>query len=115
MRLLTVVFCLCFAFITTNLQPTLLVASPFFLQTDTLHTQQPSVKMETTVTCPNCGHQENCQMQANSCRFFHKCVQCKKTIKPPKGECCVFCAYGTNDCPSKQVHQQKSNALVTEK
>ncbi|WP_242206626.1 GDCCVxC domain-containing (seleno)protein [Aestuariivivens insulae] len=54
------------------------------------------------ITCPNCGYKRVEAMPLNACQFFYECDNCKKIIKPKKGDCCVFCSYGTVPCPSIQ-------------
>lgn len=58
--------------------------------------------IESTITCPNCGHQKTQQMQTDACQYFYKCEQCQKVLKPKPGDCCVFCSYGNVPCPSIQ-------------
>jgi hypothetical protein len=62
--------------------------------------------IESTVTCPQCGHQKTEQMPTDACQYFYKCEQCQKILKPKAGDCCVFCSYGNVPCPSIQ---QKRN------
>lgn len=58
--------------------------------------------MESTITCPHCGNEKIEQMPADACQYFYQCEQCQKVLKPKAGDCCVFCSYGTNPCPSVQ-------------
>lgn len=57
---------------------------------------------ESTVTCPECGSKTDEQMPENACRYFWECPHCKAVTKAKKGDCCVFCSYGTHDCPPVQ-------------
>lgn len=54
------------------------------------------------ITCPICGHLKKEAMPTDSCQYFYKCENCKALLKPLKGDCCVFCSYGSVKCPSKQ-------------
>lgn len=63
--------------------------------------------MESTITCPHCGHQKKEQMRADACEFFYKCDQCHRILKPDAGDCCVFCSYGTIPCPSVQKNNYR--------
>lgn len=54
------------------------------------------------ITCPFCGFQKSEEMPTDSCLYFYACKNCNKILKPTKGDCCVFCSYGTERCPSKQ-------------
>jgi hypothetical protein len=58
--------------------------------------------IESLITCPVCGHSKKEIMPVDSCLFFYECESCKSIIKPKEGDCCVFCSYGTEKCPSKQ-------------
>lgn len=54
------------------------------------------------ITCPKCGHKKIETMPTNSCQFFYECEKCKVVLKPLKGDCCVFCSYGSLPCPPIQ-------------
>jgi len=41
-------------------------------------------------------------MPTDACQYFYECDNCQKIIKPKTGDCCVFCSYGTVDCPPIQ-------------
>ncbi len=58
--------------------------------------------LSSTITCPNCGHQKTEQMPTDACQYFYECEQCHQILKPKEGDCCVFCSYGTVDCPPIQ-------------
>ncbi len=58
--------------------------------------------LESVITCPVCGHKKNEKMPVDACQFFYDCENCKITLKPKEGDCCVFCSYGTVKCPPKQ-------------
>ena len=62
--------------------------------------------LESTVTCPRCGHKELLTMPEDKCLFFHKCSKCKVMLKPKLGDCCVFCSYGDVPCPSIQEKEE---------
>lgn len=42
-------------------------------------------------------------MPTNYCQYFWECPHCKNKLKPRQGNCCVYCSYETNPCPSKQI------------
>ncbi len=54
------------------------------------------------ITCPECGYQKEEQMPESSCQFFYECESCNTVLKPEKGDCCVFCSFGTVPCPPVQ-------------
>jgi hypothetical protein len=58
--------------------------------------------LNSTITCPRCGHRADEIMPTNVCLFFYECQRCNAVLKPKAGDCCVFCSYGTRLCPSKQ-------------
>jgi DNA-directed RNA polymerase subunit RPC12/RpoP len=58
--------------------------------------------LESTITCPECGHKETETMPTDACQWFYKCKACGAILKPKKGDCCVFCSYGTIACPPMQ-------------
>ncbi|MGK7392872.1 MAG: GDCCVxC domain-containing (seleno)protein [Candidatus Cyclobacteriaceae bacterium M2_1C_046] len=58
--------------------------------------------LESTITCPKCGHQQKETMPTDSCQYFYECTNCKTVLKPLEGDCCVFCSYGTVKCPPLQ-------------
>ncbi|WP_267224803.1 GDCCVxC domain-containing (seleno)protein [Dyella silvae] len=64
------------------------------------------VTLESTITCPECGHQATETMPTNACVFFYECAGCGVLLRPKQGDCCVFCSYGTVPCPP--IQQQGS-------
>ena len=55
--------------------------------------------LQSVITCPVCGHTKAETMPEDSCLFFYECENCKTVLKPEKGDCCVFCSYGSVPCP----------------
>ncbi len=55
-----------------------------------------------TITCPECGFRKEEQMPTDACQYFYECAHCKALLKPKRGDCCVFCSYGTVRCPPMQ-------------
>lgn len=66
------------------------------------HTPKREIVMTllSTITCPQCGHAKEETMPTDSCLFFYECENCRTRLKPKPGDCCVFCSYGTEKCPS---------------
>jgi hypothetical protein len=58
--------------------------------------------LESTITCPECGHQATENMPTDACQFFYECTSCHTVLRPNEGDCCVFCSYGTVKCPPAQ-------------
>jgi len=61
------------------------------------------VKLESTITCPICGHEETETMLTNACQFYYQCEGCNELLRPLSGDCCVFCSYGSVKCPPIQL------------
>src|SRR2546428_13867841 len=60
------------------------------------------VQLQSTLTCPNCGHQATETMSTNACVGLYDCRGCGQTLRPLPGSCCVFCSYGSVPCPPIQ-------------
>lgn len=60
------------------------------------------IKLKSNITCPHCGHQKVETMPTNSCQYFYECESCHTTLKPKKGDCCVYCSFGSVSCPPIQ-------------
>lgn len=58
--------------------------------------------LKSEITCPVCGQNKVEDMPTDVCQFFYECESCKTVLKPLKGDCCVYCSYGTVACPSIQ-------------
>jgi len=61
------------------------------------------VQLESTLTCPECGHAKIEAMPTDACQFFYECDNCKVVLRPKQGDCCVYCSYGTVPCPPIQL------------
>jgi len=61
-----------------------------------------NVQLKSIITCSECGFQKKETMPTDACQFFYKCKNCNVLLKPEKGDCCVFCSYGTIPCPPIQ-------------
>ena len=59
--------------------------------------------LESTVTCPDCGHKSREAMPTDACQYFYDCKGCGALLKPKAGDCCVFCSYGDVKCPPIQA------------
>jgi hypothetical protein len=58
---------------------------------------------QATITCPACGHSAVEIMPANACQNIYECKGCSVELRPKKGDCCVFCSYGSVPCPAIQL------------
>ncbi len=61
-----------------------------------------TITLESTLTCPECGFAKSETMPTDACQWFYDCAQCRAVLRPPPGDCCVYCSYGTNPCPPIQ-------------
>ena len=69
------------------------------------HEMENEVILQSIITCPHCRHKKEETMPSNACQFFYECDNCKEVLKPKKGDCCVYCSYGTVACPPIQLNQ----------
>jgi hypothetical protein len=60
------------------------------------------MKLNSVFKCPYCGFEREETMPTTSCQILYRCTYCNKSIHPKKGDCCVFCSYGSEQCPPKQ-------------
>ena len=56
--------------------------------------------LETTITCPECGHKATEKMPTNACQYFYDCKGCGTVLKPRRGDCCVYCSYADKKMPA---------------
>jgi hypothetical protein len=63
----------------------------------------PELVLESVLTCPECGHAKSETMPTDACLFFYDCAACGAQLKPKRGDCCVFCSYGSMPCPPVQL------------
>jgi hypothetical protein len=61
------------------------------------------VSLQSTLTCPKCGKSSVEKMPDDACLFFWNCPGCGARLKPKRGDCCVFCSYGSVPCPPVQL------------
>ena len=61
-----------------------------------------TIILQSVITCPNCGYKKEEIMSTDACQYFYQCGNCKIVLKPDKGDCCVFCSYGSVTCPPIQ-------------
>lgn len=73
-----------------------------------------TITLESTITCPNCGHRKEETMPTDACQYFYDCENCKEVLKPINNDCCVFCSYGTMPCPPIQEKGSCGNACDCE-
>jgi hypothetical protein len=65
------------------------------------------IELQSTITCPHCGHRQTEPMPTDFCQFFYDCKGCAELLRPRQGDCCVFCSYGTVPCPPVQEANER--------
>ncbi len=48
--------------------------------------------LQSTLTCPHCGHATTETMPTDACQWHYECAQCHALLRPKPGDCCVFCS-----------------------
>ena len=64
---------------------------------------EKTITLQSTILCPVCGFRKEEIIPTDACVFFYERENCKIRLKPKEGDCCVFCSYGTVECPPKQM------------
>ena len=60
------------------------------------------VQLQSVITCPECSFAQEETMPTDSCQFLYQCTSCQTMLRPKQGDCCVFCSYGSVQCPPEQ-------------
>ena len=61
------------------------------------------IALYSTITCPECDHERTELMPTDACQFFYECEGCHELLRPVAGDCCVFCSFGSVQCPPVQL------------
>ena len=61
------------------------------------------ITRQSELTCPRCGAKSVEEMPTDACVVFHECKSCGTLLRPNKGDCCVFCSFGSVKCPPMQA------------
>jgi len=67
-----------------------------------------SVRLESTVQCPECGFRSTERMPTDYCLVRYECKNCGYIMTPKKGTCCIFCSYGDVKCPPMQLSSSET-------
>jgi len=59
--------------------------------------------LESVITCPICRFAKAETMPTDACQFYYECAGCNGMLRPARGDCCVFCSYGSVKCPPMQA------------
>ena len=70
--------------------------------------QAPAVVLQATMTCPECGVQQQVVMPETHQQHYYKCTnqECLADLAPKEGSCCVFCSYADKPCPQRQLQPE---------
>lgn len=60
-------------------------------------------RVHSVITCPVCRAQSKERMPTDACQYMYACTGCGMVLRPRRGDCCVFCSYGTVKCPLMQT------------
>jgi len=71
------------------------------------------IELASTIICPACGHQSAEIMPTDYCQYFYDCAGCGAHLQPKKGDCCVYCSYGSVPCPPIQEQRFHSCQMNT--
>ena len=58
--------------------------------------------LESVLNCPHRGFASQETMRTDACQFFYECRNCKTLLRPKPGDYCVFCSFGSVECPLVQ-------------
>lgn len=61
--------------------------------------------LQSVLTCPECGYEQEATMPTDACQIVFACPGCGTVVRPKPGDCCVFCSYGSVPCPPIQKEQ----------
>ena len=59
--------------------------------------------LEAMIVCPVCGESSRETMPTGACQWIYACEACGARSRPLEGDCCVFCSYSDQLCPTKQA------------
>ena len=68
--------------------------------------------LESVITCPHCATAKAEAMPTDACQLFYNCTGCGATLRPKRGDCCVFCSYGSVPCPPIQAQRSDEQLAI---
>ena len=51
-----------------------------------------TIELQSTITCPECGHASVETMPTDACQYIYVSKRCRARLKPKTGDCCVYCS-----------------------
>lgn len=64
-----------------------------------------AMSFKSILTCPMCGHEECFSIPYEKQLMSFTCSACLSVIKTPDDQCCIFCAFGSDECLAQQGWQ----------
>ncbi len=58
---------------------------------------------DSRITCPGCKAHDTVTMPVDECVTDWACPACGHGLSASGDDCCVFCAFGTVECPPQQI------------
>jgi hypothetical protein len=59
--------------------------------------------LESLIECPHCAMRKTERMPTDACQVLYVCTGCGAKLRPKRGDCCVFCSFGSVPCPPIQA------------
>jgi len=72
----------------------------------------PMIELFANLTCPECGYVKHEQMPDNYWVTIYRCASCGASLHPKPGDCCVYCSFSDQHCPSRQRENLENNNTV---
>lgn len=69
------------------------------------------LELRSKILCPNCGHEKEEVMMLDACQYTYACENCKSILKAAQVGYCIFCTFGSTECPQAQVYGLCSGGL----
>ena len=66
-----------------------------------------AIVFDSVLTFPHCGFAKKEPTPLDACQFFYECLSCRTVLRPLAGHCCVFCSFGSVQCPPIQGHSAR--------
>jgi hypothetical protein len=66
--------------------------------------------LTSSLRCPCCQVESPAEMPEGACLYFWDCPACQATVRPKPGDCCVFCSFGPDVCPPKELELSRTQA-----
>jgi hypothetical protein len=71
------------------------------------------VILESIIRCPHCASEKTETMPTDACRVLYECTGCGAKLRPSRGDCCVFCSFGSVPCPPIQAERSGETGALS--